>query len=377
MDMGRTILTGDLILPDGHERCTIGVVDGRIEYVDIGETVRDGDGEVVRGSIYPGLFDMHAHLGDHGARGHLPPSLEDTVLPGGLKHRFLENASGASLLSSIRASIRELSTGTTRVLDFREGGIEGVKVLRAASEDTGPRIHPLGRPEKGDDPETLIDTSDGLGMPSLESCTPELRELCRNEGKVFALHASELFREDMDRLLELDPDLVVHMVSGTRDDWRALAERNIPVAVCPRANRTFSLGVPLSRMMDEGLMIGLGTDNALSVRQDMFREMEEAWMLLRTAGMEGSEAAYRVFMMAAGASLAGSSLLNKLPGGGRMWGSGWPRVGDEAHLLIIDTGVGEMTADPVSHIVRFAGSEDVLWTGPWSKTPPRRRLKSL
>jgi cytosine/adenosine deaminase-related metal-dependent hydrolase len=149
------------------------------------------------------------------------------------------------------------------------------------------------------------------------------------------------------------------MVSGTPEEWKALAKIDIPVCVCPRANAAFGIDVDLAGMVRSGLRIVLGTDNAMAVKQDMFREMEAAWTLLRKGGMGGSEASKRVFDMAIGRTLAGTRLGSILKTENGLTG-GWPASGDRITLIglsDIDGGMGS----PIDRIVRFSGIENVLY----------------
>jgi cytosine/adenosine deaminase-related metal-dependent hydrolase len=179
-------------------------------------------------------------------------------------------------------------------------------------------------------------------------------------GAIYSVHASELYREDPGPLLDLDPDFAVHMVSGSEDDWKALARAGIPVCICPRANSAFGIRTPLYEMDRAGLRLVLGTDNALVAKQDMWREMEAAWTLLRRGGMGGTEASRRVFEMASGRTLEGTRIGAALGAPG-WWAEGWPPVGGPAMLTVLRVPEGDGWMDaPYDHIVRFSGPEDVI-----------------
>ncbi|MBN1389633.1 MAG: amidohydrolase family protein [Candidatus Thermoplasmatota archaeon] len=315
------------------------------------------------GLILPGLLNMHTHLGDHGARGMLPASLEQVVLPGGIKHSYLSSASTMDKVSSIRASLKEMHPGVTFILDYREEGGLGLDLLSEALSSGGPMVCPLARVGPGDDPDELIQKSFGIGQPSLSEGLIELRNLTRARKKMFSMHASELFREDIDSILELSPDHVVHMISGTEDDWKALSDRRIPVTLCPRSNLAYGLDPPLGDMLNSGLKVSLGTDNALSTIQDMFREMETAWLLLRRSGYEGSEASRCVFDMATGRMMQGSMFWELLPEWTRWGETGWPKVGDPGHLFLMKGPGGCLwEKDPFSQLVRFSGRSQIVHT---------------
>lgn len=358
--MADTVLTGRILFPDGVSEGTIGISDGRIEYFDQGEVLKDSKVKPVCGLISPGLIDAHTHLGDHGARGRLPFTLEEVMFPGGLKHRFLGRASELELIASIRSSLVELAPGVTRTLDFREGGVKGIRYLKEALSDETPRVHGFGRPFKEESIDDIIRISDGLGIPSISGASREVRQRCRKLEKPYSIHASELFREDIGIIMDLEPDLLVHMVSGHVEDWQMVAEKGIPVAVCPRSNLAYSIDAPMSEMIEQGLLLGLGTDNSVSVKQDMWREMEYAWMLLRSQGSGIDDISMKVFEIAVGSDLMKSGSKNTVPRLVDWKSKDWLRKGTEADLMVID--LANRTKDPMEQLVRFCGQKDVLWT---------------
>jgi cytosine/adenosine deaminase-related metal-dependent hydrolase len=353
-------LSGDLVRNDGIQESTVIIEDGIIKEVADGKDSNAAP-QVIEGTIYPGLVDMHTHLGDHMARGFLPPDLREVVLPGGIKHGFLRTSSDDQKILSVRRSLNEIKPGVTRIFDYREGGLEGIRILGEATDVNSPVINILARPGSEEHLEEILLRSAGLGMPSLESCSLELREITRKGGKLFSFHASELFREPIEKILELDPDLLIHMISATDRDLKDLADSNIPVALCPRSNLAYSLPMALQRMQKADIPLALGTDNSISTRQDMFREMEAAWFLLRRNGMEGNEASRSVFAMAIGETLARCGFWNNSDHHAMWWQNGWPSKGDPAHLFVSGK---ESTGDPFSDLVRFTGQGDVIFTGP-------------
>jgi cytosine/adenosine deaminase-related metal-dependent hydrolase len=77
----------------------------------------------------------------------------------------------------------------------------------------------------------------------------------------------------------LGPDLLcAHCVDVSTDELALLAERDVPVAHCPRSNAVLGCGVaPLTSMRLAGMRVGLGTDSPASVPSfDMFEELRAA-----------------------------------------------------------------------------------------------------
>jgi cytosine/adenosine deaminase-related metal-dependent hydrolase len=226
--------------------------------------------------ICPAFFNAHTHLGDTvamdcGTKGDL---VSLVTPPDGLKHRLLAAASHQDRVTGMRASIRGMiAGGTAGCADFREGGVAGVSELRKAAEGLLFRPHIFGR-DGGQG------VADGLGISSIRDVSGGDIQAAeaRRAGKKIAVHAGEQDAEDVDDALALDPDLLIHCTHATKKQLRECADREIPIAVCPRSN--WSLGVsssaqhpPLQIMHDLGCTFVLGTDNVMFVTPDIFSEM--------------------------------------------------------------------------------------------------------
>ncbi|MDD1703305.1 MAG: amidohydrolase family protein [Methanoregula sp.] len=226
--------------------------------------------------ICPAFFDAHTHLADTLAMdckrtGNI---VELVTPPNGLKHRVLAGASHDDLVAAMRASIAGMiSSGTFGCADFREGGIAGVRALMDASYRLPFAPVIFGR-DGGETKAPGLGISSTRDIPGVE----KLVESARTAGKMVAFHAGEQDADDVDTALSFDPDLLIHMTHATKEQLRECADREIPIAVCPRSN--WILGVsssadhpPLSIMLKLGCNVLLGTDNAMFVPPDMFSEM--------------------------------------------------------------------------------------------------------
>lgn len=227
--------------------------------------------------ILPAHFNAHTHLADTVAMDCDPGNGDLAALvtpPDGLKHRILRATPRGDLVAAMRSSIRTMeSGGTAGFADFREGGRDGVLALREAAGGLRTRPFIFGR-EGGEE------IADGLGISSVRD-NPSVEnalENARKSGKRIAFHAGERDPEDVDGALAYDPDLLIHMTHATDSQLKACADRNIPIAVCPRSN--WILGVagspaypPLEKMIRFGCRVFLGTDNAMFVQPDLFSEM--------------------------------------------------------------------------------------------------------
>jgi cytosine/adenosine deaminase-related metal-dependent hydrolase len=289
--------------------------------------------------ICPAFFNAHTHLGDTIAMDcRNNGDLESLVTPpNGLKHRILAAASPEDLVTGMHASIQGMITGgTAGCADFREGGYGGVTALRKAAEGLPFRPFIFGR-DGGEE------IADGLGISSTRDVpdTEVLVAKAKQAGKKIALHTGERDGTDIDAALALDPDLLIHCTHATKKHLRECAERQIPIAVCPRSNWTLNVTSsphhpPLQLMQDLGCTFLLGTDNVMFVPPDMFSEMAFSSTIYRVDPKVLLGAAIR------GSELTGSSF--------------FIRKGERANLFTIDPAQSTLhfSHDPVTSIVKRA-----------------------
>jgi cytosine/adenosine deaminase-related metal-dependent hydrolase len=289
--------------------------------------------------ICPAFFNAHTHLGDTIAMD-CPNNgdLESLVTPpNGLKHRILAAAPPGNLLAGMHASIQGMiHGGTAGCADFREGGYEGVTALKKAAHGLPFRPFIFGR-EGGEE------IADGLGISSTRdvSHTEILVAKAKQAGKKIALHAGEKDSTDIDDALALDPDLLIHCTYATKKHLRECADRQIPIAVCPRSNWTLNVTSsprhpPLQLMQDLGCTLLLGTDNVMFVPPDMFSEMAFTSTIYRVDPKVLLSAAIR------GSELTGSS--------------SFIQKGARANFFTIDPARStlQFSHDPVTSIVKRA-----------------------
>lgn len=275
-----------LVYKDGKFReGSLELREGRLEFKKLAGKPKKHNNVIV-----PAFVNCHTHLGDSFIK--LPKKMgvkELVAPPNGYKHKMLREVSEGTQVTAMRSAIFEMErTGTSHFIDFREGGLEGVRRLLKAS--VGLRTRPLifGRPAelKYDENEmnALLAAVDGIGLSSFSDWDPNelaaISEHARKKKKPLALHASEAVREDIDKILELRPAFLVHMLKGTDGDFEKCAGSKIPIVVCPRANSFFGLEPPVKKMLDAGVQVCLGTDNAMLASPDMFEEMRTIKALL-------------------------------------------------------------------------------------------------
>ena len=327
-----TVLAGPSFEP---LRGRVVVEDGRIEAIE--EAPTDSTDIVL-----PAFVNAHTHLGDSVAKDAAAGlGLEEAVAPpDSLKHRRLAAAGRDDLVAAMRRTLRfARRTGTVTCLDFRESGMPGARALREAARplDVDPFVF-------GSGDASVLDVADGFGASGAnDDDFAEQRAASRERGMPFAIHAGEPDATDIDPALELEPDLLVHMVHAGPDHLRQVAEASIPVVVCPRANAVLGVGRPPVRALLDHTTVALGTDNVMLNPPSMFREMAFTAKQFDVTDRE-------VLRMAttAGAEIAGLDC-------------GVVAPGRRAALTVLDGDSDNLagSTDPVRAVVRRATALDV------------------
>lgn len=136
----------------------------------------------------------------------------------------------------------------------------------------------------------------------------EAIKIARDEGLHLTIHAGEgCCPQHIKEVLDLGAERIGHGVYLYRDEAieRLVAERGIPLEVCPTSNLQIS-GVmetyadhPLKRYLDKGIRVTLNTDNRLMSRIDVTHEFEkviEAFSLsqneIKTILLNSAQAAF-------------------------------------------------------------------------------------
>ncbi|MFC7073971.1 amidohydrolase family protein [Halovenus rubra] len=327
-----TVLVGDSFEPISGR---VVVEDGHIDAIE--ETETDS-----ANIILPAFVNAHTHLGDSVAKeAAVGLSLEEAVVPpNSLKHRKLTGADRTELVTAMRQTLRFMQqTGTVSTLDFREFGESGASALREAAEPLA--IEPF---IFGSDELSVLDIADGYGASGANDDTfSEERAACKERGAPFAIHAGEPDATDIHPALDLEPDLLVHMVHAKQEHLDRVSDQSVPIAVCPRANAVLDVGRPPIPELLEHTTVALGTDNVMLNQPSLFREMAYTAKTFDVTARE-------VLRMAttAGAEIAGLDCGTIVPG-------------KRAALTVLNGGSDNLagSVDPVEAVVRRATARDV------------------
>jgi len=270
-------------------KCNVSFEDGIIKKI-LGISNRK---PAAKGVIIPRLVNAHTHIGDAVVKN-ASGTLEELVAPpNGLKFRVLRKSFDEEIVEAMKKMVDDMFfSGVSVFCDFREFGIKGINQLNNALKNKQMKCVKMGRPEKleyrRDEVNEILGKSEGIGVSSISdwdySELKKLAEHTKRKNKMFALHVSEKIREDIDKVLDLKPDFLVHMTKASENDLEIAADSNVPVVVCPRSNVFFGDVPNIPLMIKKGLTLMLGSDNAMINNPDIFTEMEFAYKISRLCG---------------------------------------------------------------------------------------------
>ena len=286
-------ISGNIFIDGAMKHGTLEIKDG----VKFTEGERRNSGNV--GTLIPSFINAHTHIGDSFITDVPAGDIPEIVGPGGFKYRMLSSATDDVIIGGMERSMRIMQeTGTSAFMDFRESDIRGLELLeRAAKHDVMPV--PLGRPDSTtSDLGKIIDRCKGFAPSALNDDDffqlMSMRHLSREKGKLFGIHFSENLPEDMDALIRLSPDFIVHSIACSDEDLDRIAGANIPVVITPRSNIFYGKRPDYSRFLHHGVKLMLGTDNGMVAVPDMFREMSFLYTYQRGIGIISPEKIIRM-----------------------------------------------------------------------------------
>ena len=252
--------------------------------------------------VCPTFLNGHTHIGDSIIKDEgYGLSLGEMVKPpNGVKHKALANAEDGEIIDAMKKSMWDMfESGTTHFIDYREGGIKGVELLRKASKNLPVIPVILGRDDSfyGQNPDLrkvkiairkLLKLADGIALSGFGEISDEVASLitseCRKAGKISSIHVAESMhlqddslrdfnKTEIQRGVDADFDQLVHCTNPRNNDLELIKNSN--VVVCPRANATLNVGVaPLNEMFSKGIKPLLGSDNLMLNSPNLFRELE-------------------------------------------------------------------------------------------------------
>ena len=268
--------------------------------------------------LIPGFINSHTHIADSiGKDLSIDADVDSKIHPMiGLKQKLLKETPKKSLSKYIKNSAKSMiKKGITTFIDFREGGLDGILLLKSALDNLPIRCIILGRIEhyntkneiKQNMPlpkehikqlTQLLKNCDGIGISGTnENSNSNLHSYAKTK-KIRAIHAAETkdsvntskkltAKSEIQRAMLLRPSFLIHMTFATKNDLKLAAKNTRGIVICPRANSSLAEGIPdISSMQKSGCNITIGTDNVMINSPDIFREMDYLWKV--TMGMSQS-----------------------------------------------------------------------------------------
>jgi len=242
----------------------------------------------IKGIILPTLINSHTHIGDYfikKSKINIPRNLDEMVKPpDGIKHLLLEKSSEIEIINGMKSGIKIMTKfGISKFYDFREGGLIGINQLKNALRDyknissmilSRPKNHVFNK----DEINLILNNSDGIGLSGISdwdySEIIKVAKLTKIKKKIFAIHASEKIRENIDKIIDLKPDFLIHMNQATESDLNIVKENEIPIVICPRSNKFFRLKTNYDLMEKLGINLMLGTDNSMINSPNILTELK-------------------------------------------------------------------------------------------------------
>ena len=259
--------------------------------------------------LIPGFINAHTHIGDSIAKDlSLNSTVDSKIHPMiGIKQKILRETPDKELIRFMRKSAQTmLKKGITTFVDFREGGIHGINLLKKALKTVPINPVILGRLEYyhtqkqikqntsmpdflKSNLESLIENCDGVGISGPnENSDNNLQEFSKIK-KIVGIHAAETLssyaiskksykKTEPKRALLAEPTFLVHMTNASKNDLFSATKKTRGIIICPRANASLAEGIPdIELMLKMKCNIGIGTDNVMINSPDMFREMDYVW----------------------------------------------------------------------------------------------------
>lgn len=254
--------------------------------------------------VLPTFLNGHVHIGDSIIKDEgYGLSLDEMVKPpDGVKHIALSKANDEELIEAMKDAMWEMvKTGTTHFIDYREGGVEGIKLLKEASKDIPITPIILGRDDSfyGDNPDLnkvkkaiskILKVADGIAPSGFGEITTEVANLiaeeCRKQGKISSIHVAESMdcqlnsmdkfnNSEVKRAINSNFNQIVHGTNLVDDDLKSIKDSKINLCLCPRANATLGVGVaPISEIAKNNIKPIIGSDNLMINSPNIFRELE-------------------------------------------------------------------------------------------------------
>ena len=240
----------------------------------------------------PGFINSHIHIGDNFAKelGFNKELAEIVAPPFGVKHKLLRQTPEDIKINGIQNAVLEmLSNGITYFIDFREGGVKGLNLLKKALTDSSINYLILGRFMDKSEIESIFDLADGVGLSSYKEIVSTNKKFVASAKekfkKIIACHCAENIRNSnlINEMFNDDfVDVFIHGTKFIKKDLEKIIKNSKSLVLCPRCNGYFGVGFPpINEILILKIPISLGTDNLMINNTDLFEEMRYLYRISR------------------------------------------------------------------------------------------------
>ena len=261
--------------------------------------------------MVPGLINSHTHIADSIAKDiNLDADSHKKINPiYGMKKKILDQSISHHVISYMKNTCHSMiKNGITTFVDFREGGINGIQIIKNALNSIPIRSIILGRLEYYQDQtqikknmmlpnlqknalSVLIKNCDGIGISGANEYSDNTLQYFSNISKIKAIHSAETLKgnrlskhlttkSETERSMLLKPTFLIHMTHASIHDLQIASRNTHGIVLCPRANGVLAEGVPnVYEMIKSRCNLLLGTDNVMLNSPDIFREMDYLWKI--------------------------------------------------------------------------------------------------
>ena len=259
--------------------------------------------------LVPGFVNAHTHIGDSIAKDiALSKDMDTKFHPvSGIKAKILKTSDPLQLANFMKKTCHSMiRKGITTFVDFREGGLEGITLLKKVLSNNPIRSIILGRLEYYQDKKkirknvslsdskrkelsVILKKCDGIGISGSNENSNSVLKYYSTIQKIRAIHSAETIQSsnflkkmtaktETQRALLLKPHFLVHMTYASKTDLYTVAKKTRGIVICPRANAALAEGIPdVDMMMRARCNVAIGTDNVMVNSPDIFREMDYLW----------------------------------------------------------------------------------------------------
>ena len=276
---------------------------GVLEQIEENAPMRGVDHAFSNTLVVPAFVNAHTHLGDSVAKESAwNATLDQAVGSSGIKFQKLKERA-SEISKAIQQIIQNMvESGVGAFVDFREGGLKGVQLLKKLTSAYPGEAIILGRPATDNmQLDQIVNASDGLGIATTTAFSDDelenIRKKVKGMGKILAVHCAENSQErqlsishygqnDVLRATRiLGADILIHLTKANHSDLLLVKEHRTGVVFCPRSNAYFGSGFPpVIQAIKAEIPVALGTDNVMVTHPDPLQEARWLALQLRLRG---------------------------------------------------------------------------------------------